>query len=585
MSHLNDSTTYVNIENSMDKCIHEKIKSLVTEYEPCFKSDEAKYLVEHDYRSSSFYILPKIHKSKIIGNACKNLNEMFTNISEFPNDLKSRPIINNVNSPTSHLSHFIDSILKPLISKIPGYIKDSFDFLSKIPIDLTGVSFLSLDVVSLYTVIPHDLGLEAIEYWCRKFPGEVLNQFPLQFILDSLTIILKHNTFVYANKYYKQITGTAMGTKVAPTYAHLVMGYLEKSARHECEKQFGTSATNEIYKYYYRFLDDIFIFWPHSVDLADEFTHIMNNVNPNFKFTHEISNKQLHFLDVTLINENGNLKTDLYSKPTDAHQYLHFHSYHPAHTKRNLPYNLANRIKRIVNSEPLQQLRFSELRENLLSLKYPASLIDNAIESATNSVICNRNSPSPSVNTNMVFTYSNKNVKMFNERIRPHVNSLNLSSFNDNQIVLRKCLRQPRNLLRTLNSGQFCVTKCGKARCKTCSIIIQRRHSHIINERIVYFNANMNCCSKNVIYVLFCKNCEEYYVGETNMTLNLRVNLHRQHINNPQYSFLHVSSHIRSCGSEFQILPIYKVSNNSTYIIRRLEEYFIYFLSPTLNRC
>jgi hypothetical protein len=51
----------------------------------------------------------------------------------------------------------------------------------------------------------------------------------LNFILDALDIILKRNVFYFNDKFYQQIKGTAMGTKVAPTYATLVLGFLEET--------------------------------------------------------------------------------------------------------------------------------------------------------------------------------------------------------------------------------------------------------------------------------------------------------------------------------------------------------------------
>ena len=38
---------------------------------------------------------------------------------------------------------------------------------------------------------------------------------------------------------------------------------------------------------------------------------------------------------------------DLYFKPTDSHQYLHFSSCHPYHYKKGIPYNQAPPLNRI----------------------------------------------------------------------------------------------------------------------------------------------------------------------------------------------------------------------------------------------
>ena len=54
----------------------------------------------------------------------------------------------------------------------------------------------SYDVVSLYTNIPHALGLEAIDYWINARPDLVPNRFPASFILEAAKIVLTNNNFM-----------------------------------------------------------------------------------------------------------------------------------------------------------------------------------------------------------------------------------------------------------------------------------------------------------------------------------------------------------------------------------------------------
>ena len=47
------------------------------------------------------------------------------------------------------------------------------------------------------------------------------------------------------------------------------------------------------------------------------------------------------FLDVNVsLTNDGNISTDLYTKPTDKHQYLLYSSCHPLHTKKAIPFSL-----------------------------------------------------------------------------------------------------------------------------------------------------------------------------------------------------------------------------------------------------
>ena len=49
--------------------------------------------------------------------------------------------------------------------------------------------------------------------------------------------------------------------------------------------------------------------------------------------------------------ENGQLKTDLYTKSTDKHQYLHVSSSHSHSVKNAIPYALGICVKRICSTE------------------------------------------------------------------------------------------------------------------------------------------------------------------------------------------------------------------------------------------
>ena len=57
----------------------------------------------------------------------------------------------------------------------------------------------------------------------------------------------------------------------------------------------------------------------------------------------------MSYLYVRVELESGKLQTDVYSKPTDTHQYLDFKSCHPAHVKKAIPYDQALRLKQVCN--------------------------------------------------------------------------------------------------------------------------------------------------------------------------------------------------------------------------------------------
>ena len=70
----------------------------------------------------------------------------------------------------------------------------------------------SCNIESLYTSIPSELGLEAIEYWIMRKRNLVSQRFTKEFILESIEFILKNNNFSFDSKIFNQIFGTLIGT-------------------------------------------------------------------------------------------------------------------------------------------------------------------------------------------------------------------------------------------------------------------------------------------------------------------------------------------------------------------------------------
>ena len=123
-----------------------------------------KYILNSNWKSSKFYALPKIHKSKKIIEEINESHNICLNMRP-PEDLKGRPIVGGPNSPTQGISGLLQKLLTLIVSCLKTYVKDDWDFIRKLPSHVDSSCVLpSCDVVSLYTSFPHDLGLEALSY-------------------------------------------------------------------------------------------------------------------------------------------------------------------------------------------------------------------------------------------------------------------------------------------------------------------------------------------------------------------------------------------------------------------------------------
>lgn len=118
-----------------------------------------------------------------------------------------RPIVSGINSLNEGLCSWVDSLLQPLIKHTPGYLKVSKHVLSVLD-NLTWNSeyaWISADVKALYTVIPHDLALVALDWFLDNYSNYSVDL--KMFISMVVHFLLKHNFFVFCETFYLQVTG------------------------------------------------------------------------------------------------------------------------------------------------------------------------------------------------------------------------------------------------------------------------------------------------------------------------------------------------------------------------------------------
>lgn len=391
--------------------------------------------------------------------------------------------------------------------------------------------------------------------------------------------------------------GTAMGTKFAPNYATLVLGYLEIKFYEKLKNRFTDTIAEKVKTNFLRYLDDIFFIWDKNDGNVIEVRNLLNSLDSQLSFTCDQIGSRVTFLDVVVISENSEITTDIYYKPTDTKRYLNYHSNHPRHVKNNIPYNLARRICSIVVRPNLLSLRLAELKQNLVRCNYPAKLVEVGINKAL-SIPLNEIRAAKEIESNetelpFITTYnpnySNnfgaaKNVVEFLKEC-PGLEPV----FNKTEVI--KSNRQPPNLKNILTkarlhtSENYTVTKCGDKRCKLCTEIIEGCSFNFEKNYSFRVNCNMNCSTLNCIYVIRCAGCSKLYIGETN-NFRLRTNLHRDHVTNNRG--LHVSKHIYECtklkSKKFDIMPFYKVKRDCESLRKQKETYFINKFKPDLNK-
>ena len=77
----------------------------------------------------------------------------------------------------------------------------------------------------------------------------------------------------------------------------------------------------------------------------------LNKFHPNIKFSHETNKENIYLLELNIRLSDGNNSTDLYVRPTDKHQFLHYKSSDPDDTKRSIVFSQALRVSRIYSAK------------------------------------------------------------------------------------------------------------------------------------------------------------------------------------------------------------------------------------------
>ena len=169
---------------------------------------------------------------------------------------------------------------------------------------------------------------------------------------------------------HHQKLGTAIGTKFGPPYANSFMTGLENEI---------FSDTNVQPLLWLQYLHDIFCIWTDGLEKLKEFFSYLNSCHPTIKFTMDYSDTTINFLDVSVTKNSTKLSTDLFTKDTDSHQYLHATSCHPYSCKKSIPYGQAIRIKRICSDPEQLKLRLEDLSNWLVNRGYKQEIVSQQI--------------------------------------------------------------------------------------------------------------------------------------------------------------------------------------------------------------
>ena len=405
---------------------------------------------------------------------------------------------------------------------------------------------MSLDVVSMFPNLPHNLILEAISNkWIF-----LKNILPLskQEFLTGISTLLHSTFFQFNNCYYHQITGTPMGSCTSPWFADITIEALEKNALEKlksstCLKTHNyfslpPNFSNEPVLLYKRYVDDILLIIKDN--MVENAHKIFNNYHPSIQFTIEQENKnKIHFLDLEIIRiPDEHAKINWYRKPTFSGRYLNFLSHHPTPQKKAIIYGLVDKC--IFLSDPNFHRKNLELiKQFLLSNNYPLQFINKHIKKR-------------------LFHLKSNNPTPKNRQKR-------------NRFIV---IPYYKNITPTINN---CLSKL--------NIDVINKTTKKLNAFITLGKDKLDKLDRsNVVYKINCRDCESNYIGQSLRKLSFRLNEHRSYVEkNCQKSV--IAKHANSMNHKIDFDNI-KILDNEAILKKRLfsEMVNIHISQKTLNK-
>ena len=331
-------------------------------------------------RLGRLFLLPKIHKLN------DNVLNGLRNEGHFPADNypPCRPIISQCKSVTEGISQFIDYFLIPIVKRQSSFIRDSGDFINKIESlhpkkDCLLVTF---DCTSMYTNMEFE---EFVLSVGRAYENALAEDYKIklpdkEIIVSLLSLLLNSNYFEFNKRYFQQQIGVSMGSKCSPSICDIRAYEVINDILNKFKFK------NDIV-FFGRFRDDAVLVFHSSRDRVIEFFKIANAHHPLLKFTFDISDSEMTFLDTTVykgvrFDNIGILDIRSHFKSTNTYQYLHRTSLHDPKVFAGFIKGETIRHRRNNSDAENLEKTINNFKIQLLERGYAENEIDQGVQSA-----------------------------------------------------------------------------------------------------------------------------------------------------------------------------------------------------------
>ena len=181
-------------------------------------------------------------------------------------------------------------------------------------------ALVTFDVVNMFPNIDNKSGLLIVKEALKNSNFDVDST---QCIVDALKICLTCNKSKFNHPHFLKTDSTTQGPHMSCSYADI-----------------GTAK----YDSWKRFRDDVFVLWKHGTVSLFSFLDYLNTMDKTgkIKFTMKIAGDTgVEFLDLKLKINEGKIRVDVFTKPTNSFSYTTPNTCYPKSNICNVPRGIA----------------------------------------------------------------------------------------------------------------------------------------------------------------------------------------------------------------------------------------------------
>ncbi|MEL7309325.1 MAG: hypothetical protein AAGK05_16680 [Pseudomonadota bacterium] len=337
-----------------------------------------------------------------------------------------------------------------------------------------------------------------------------------------------------------------MGTHYASPFAVIFMDYVENIALSALRE-------NDIRpEFYRRYIDDIIMGpFPKDTKMFEKILNEFNCVTEAIKFTIEVPNKFLNFLDVSICIDNNEIKYKHYTKEVSSDNCLNKSSWVPNHIKTNFVTNAINTAQNRCNSDADKKDAEVKIKKKLKMNGYNDSDWNRKRKNKRRNYFRNKKR---SCNFTLPYVSDSLNRKI-NSLV--HKYDLAINVLNSSNKKLKDVFYKKKNRKKHGN-------------CYACEVL----------------PSDFDCSVSNVVYEFVCKKCAANYIGKTCRSFRARYLEHKRSIRYRDDKSA-LSVHVRECEcdgiGDFDVKILECVKRPLD--IALLEARWIRRSRPLLNRC